>query len=56
MDFKLPAEQSENSCKEGDAQHHSKYDLVANTFNESILILDQVVQVSALTVLHHPHS
>lgn len=52
----LPAEQREETGQEGDADHHHKQHLVAHTFDERILILDQIVQVPAVTVLHHLQS
>lgn len=47
----LPAEQREEASQEGDAEHNNKQHLVADTFNEGVLILDQVVPTVA--VLHH---
>lgn len=47
----LPAEQREEAGQEGDTDHNNKQHLVADTFNEGVLILDQVVPTVA--VLHY---
>lgn len=47
----VPAEQREEPSKEGDTDHNNKQHLVADTFNEGVLILDQVVPTVA--VLHY---
>lgn len=48
---RLPAQQREEAGQEGDTDHNHKQHLVADAFNEGVLILDQVVPTVA--VLHY---
>lgn len=50
----IPAEQREEATQERDTDHNNKQHLVADTFDEGVLILDQVVPTVA--VLHYPQS
>lgn len=52
----LPAEKSEEARQEGQTENYNKQDLVADTFDDGVLILDQVVQLSTLTIPHSLNS